>query len=101
MNITQVAIEKNRISLSLLIVVVLLGLAMYRDLPRDSMPPYTVRVATIVSNFPGANPERVELLVSKNLEEIVQEIPEVKTVTSQSRTGLSVVTVTLKDEVNK
>lgn len=99
MNLTQFSISKSRISLSLLCIVVLLGVSMYQGLPRDSMPPYTVRVATIVSNFPGANPERVELLVSKNLEEVVQEIPEVKTITSQSRTELSVVTVTLKDEV--
>lgn len=99
MNLTQFAINKNRISLSLLFIVVLLGLSMYKNLPRDSMPPYTVRVATIVSSFPGANPQRVELLVSKNIEEVVQEIPEVKDITSQSRTGLSVVTVTLKDEV--
>ena len=99
MNLTQFAINKNRISLSLLLIVVLLGASMYKNLPRDSMPPYTVRVATIVSGFPGANPQRVELLVSKNIEEVVQEIPEVKTITSQSRTGISVVTVTLKDEV--
>jgi len=99
MNLTQFAISKNRISLSLLAIVVLLGVSMYKGLPRDSMPPYVVRVATIVSSFPGANPQRVELLVSKNIEEVVQEIPEVKTLTSQSRTGLSVVTVTLKDEV--
>ncbi|MDT8377864.1 MAG: efflux RND transporter permease subunit [Desulfotignum sp.] len=101
MNLTAFAINKNRISLSLLVIVVLLGISMYRDLPRDSMPPYVVRVATIVTSFPGANPQRVELLVSKNIEEVVQEIPEVKTVTSQSRTGLSVVTVILKDEVEK
>lgn len=99
MNLTNFAIKKNRISLSLLLMVVLLGISMYKELPRDSMPPYTVRVATIVSNFSGANPERVEMLVSKNIEEVVQEIPEVKTITSQSRTDLSVVTVTLKDEV--
>ena len=99
MNLTRFSIEKNRISLSLLFIVVLLGVSMYKALPRDSMPPYTVRVATIVSSFPGANPERVELLVSKNIEEVVQEIPEVKTVSSQSRTDLSVVTVELKDEV--
>ncbi|SMD02417.1 Multidrug efflux pump subunit AcrB [Desulfocicer vacuolatum DSM 3385] len=99
MNLTQFAIQKNRISLSLLFIVVVMGMALYPDLPRDSMPPYTVRVATIVSSFPGANPQRVELLVSKNIEEVVQEIPEVKTISSQSRTGLSVVTVTLKDEV--
>lgn len=101
MNLTAFAIKKNRISLSLLLIVVLLGLSLYKGLPRDSMPPYVVRVATIVSSFPGANPQRVELLVSKNIEEVVQEIPDVKTVTSQSRTGLSVVTVTLKDEVKK
>jgi multidrug efflux pump subunit AcrB len=99
MNLTAFAITKNRISLSLLGIVILLGLSMYQSLPRDSMPPYVVRVATIVSSFPGANPQRVELLVSKNIEEEVQEIPEVKTVTSQSRTGLSVVSVTLKDAV--
>jgi len=101
MNLTQFAINKNRISLSLLAIVVLLGVSMYKGLPRDSMPPYVVRVATIVSGFPGANPQRVELLVSKNIEEVVQEIPEVKTITSQSRTGLSVVTVTLKDQVKE
>lgn len=101
MNLTQFAIDKNRVSLSLLAIIVLLGASMYKGLPRDSMPPYVVRVATIVTGFPGANPQRVELLVSKNIEEVVQEIPEVKTVTSQSRTGLSVVTVTLKDEVGE
>lgn len=101
MNLTALAINKNRISLSLLGIVILLGLSMYQGLPRDSMPPYVVRVATIVSSFPGANPQRVELLVSKNIEEVVQEIPEVKTITSQSRTGLSVVSVTLKDEVKQ
>lgn len=100
MNLTTFAIKKNRISLSILLIIILLGISLYKQLPRDSMPPYTVRAAAIVSNFPGANPERVELLVSKNIEEVVQEIPEVKTVTSQSRTGLSVVTVTLKDEVS-
>lgn len=99
MNLTEFSISKSRISLSLLFIIIALGLSLYKALPRDSMPPYTVRVATIVSNFAGANPERVELLVSKNIEEVVQEIPEVKTVTSQSRTELSVVTVTLKDEV--
>ncbi len=41
----------------------------------------------------------MELLVSKNIEETVQELPEVKDITSQSRTGLSVVTVMLKDEI--
>ena len=100
MNLTQFSIEKNRITYTVLVVIVLLGISMYQSLSRDSMPPYTIRVATIVSQFPGASPERVELLVTDKLEKVAQELPELKEVSSTSRTGLSVVTVTLKDIVN-
>ncbi|MDN5200729.1 efflux RND transporter permease subunit [Fulvivirgaceae bacterium BMA10] len=99
MNLTKFAIDRNRITISILIVILVLGLSLYQTLPRDSMPPYTVRVATVVSSFPGAGPERVESLVSDKIEKKAQEIPEVKEIASTSRTGLSVVSVTLKDEV--
>ncbi len=99
MNLTKFAIEKNRITLSMLFAVILMGLALFESLSRDSMPPYTVRVATIVSEFRGAGPERVEQLVTDKIEKKVQEIPEVKEINSTSRTDLSIVTVELKDEV--
>lgn len=100
MNLTKFAIEKSRITFTLLAVVVIMGLTLYKSLPRDSMPPYTVRVATIISSFPGAGPERVELLVTDKIEKKAQEIPEVKEINSTSRTGLSIVSVKLKDEVS-
>ena len=84
----------------ILATIILMGLAMYTGLSRDSMPPYTVRVASVVSQFPGASPERVEQLVTDKIEKIAQELPELKEVTSTSRTSLSVVQVTLKDEVS-
>ena len=59
MNLTEFSIEKNRVSLALLVVVVIMGLTLYQTLSRDSMPPYTVRIATVVSAFPGASPSRV------------------------------------------
>ena len=100
MNLTKFSIEKNRITFSLLAVVILLGIALYQSLPRDSMPPYTVRIASIISEFTGAGPERVEQLVTDKIEKKVQEIPEVKEIISTSRTGISIVTVILKDEVS-
>lgn len=99
MNLAEFSINKNRITLMVLSTIVLLGISMYFGLSRDSMPPYTVRVATVVSQFPGASPERVELLVTDKVEKVAQELPELKEVVSNSRTGLSVVNVTLKDEV--
>ncbi len=99
MNLTKFSIEKNRITYMVLVSIMLLGIYLYQFLPRDSMPPMTIRVATVVSQFPGAGPERVEELVTDKIEKVVQELPELKKVTSTSRTGLSVVSVTLKDEV--
>jgi multidrug efflux pump subunit AcrB len=101
MNFTKFSIEKNRVILSLLAVAIVMGLVMYQSLSRNSMPPYTVRVASVVTSFPGASPERVELLVTDKIEKVVQELPELKVVKSTSRTGLSVVSVELRMEVSK
>ncbi len=95
MNLTQFSINNNRVVLSILAVVMLMGLVGYQGLSRDSMPPYTIRVASIVSSFPGASPERVEELVTDKIEKVAQELPELKKVTSTSRTGLSIVQVEL------
>ena len=100
MNLTQIALENNRVTIVVLLVVALLGLVGYQTMPRDSMPPYTIRVASVVTSFPGAGPERIEALITSKIEEVAQELPELKTVTSESRTGLSVVSVQLKQEVS-
>ena len=100
MNLARIALENNRATIVVLFVVALLGLVGYQTMPRDSMPPYTVRVASVVTGFPGAGPERVEALITSRIEEAAQELPVLKTVTSESRTGLSVVSVELKQEVH-
>ena len=99
MNLAAFSINRNRITFVVLGTIMIMGMVLYQSLSRDSMPPYTVRVATVVSSFPGSSPERVEQLVTDKVEKIVQELPELKEVTSTSRSGLSVVTVELKDQV--
>ncbi len=99
MNLTEFSINRSRISISIFLLLGVMGMTLYFSLPQNSMPPYTVRAATVVAQFPGASPERVENLVSRKIEEKIQEIPELKELNSQSRSGLSVVTIILKDEV--
>lgn len=101
MSITKTAIDNNRVTLTVLAVIILMGLLGYQQLSRDSMPPFTIRVCAVVTQFPGASPERVEELISDKIEKVAQELPELKRVTSESRTGLSIVSLELKDEVNK
>ena len=99
MSLTKYAIEYNRVTFVAVILIALMGLLGYNQLARDSMPPFTIRVCAIVTQFPGASPDRVEALITDKIEKVAQELPELKDVTSESRTGLSIVSVTLKDDV--
>ncbi len=100
MNLTQYAIDNRVVTFVLLAVMTLSGVVAYFELPRAEDPGFLVRTAVVTSQFPGASPERVELLVTDRIERVIQEIPEVKTISSESRTGLSIITVELRETVN-
>jgi multidrug efflux pump subunit AcrB len=97
MNITLAAIEKNRITVVALIVIFFAGLAAYRDMPQSEDPGFIIRVALVVTYFPGASPERVEQLVTDRLEKAIQEIPELDFISSESKTGVSLIYVNIKE----
>ena len=91
MNVTRAAIERNRVTTALLILLLVSGGFTYMTMPRAEDPGFVVRTAVVITFFPGASPERVELLVTDKIEKVVQEIPELDYVTSQSTTGTSIV----------
>ena len=100
MNITKITLDNSRITVVLLLIIAFMGFKNYFDLSQDSMPPYTIRKASVITRFPGASPLRVEELVTDLLEETIREIVQVKSIESESRTGLSVITITLKNEIS-
>ncbi len=95
MNVTRAAIEKSTVTLVALTCVVLGGLSAYRTLPRSEDPGFVIRTALVQTVFPGASPERVELLVTDKLEKAIQEIPELDYVSSTSKTGISIIYVNI------
>ncbi len=100
MDITRFAIEKKTITTVVLVVIFMAGLSAYFSLPRSEDPGFLVRTALVSTIFPGASPERVELLVTDKLEKVIQEIPEVDFVKSESRTGVSIVIVNILESEN-
>ena len=80
-----------------MLVILLAGFQSYLNMPRAYDPGFVIRAAQVVTYFPGASPERVELLVSDKIEKVVQEIPELDFVTSESRTGVSIIMVNIKE----
>ena len=93
MSITQFSMERNRFTIIALICLSVAGIIAYINAPKAEDPGFTVRTAVVVSYYPGATPDRIEQLVTKPLEEELQEIPEVDIVRSESRTGVSIVYV--------
>ncbi len=101
MSITQFAIEKNRVTITALIVIILGGISAYFNMPQDEDPGFTIRTAVVITYFPGASPERVENLVTDKLEKVIQQIPELDYISSESRTGMSIVYVNIKERYKK
>ena len=99
MDLTRYAIDNRVVTFVALVVVVLSGFSAYRNLPRAEDPGFVVRNASVRTQFPGAAPERVELLVTDRIERAIQQIPEVAHISSESRTGQSIVTVELRESV--
>ncbi len=75
------------------------GLAALSSLPTAEDPRVMNRVATVLTPYPGATPERVEALISEPLENALRTLPEIETISSSSQAGVSVVRVELKDSV--
>lgn len=95
---TKYSIEHMKIMFLILLIVVIGGVAAYKKLPRDEDPGFVPRTAVVTTNFPGANSEKVELLVTSKLEKIIQEIPEIDYIKSISKSGVSIIYVNILDE---
>ena len=98
MNLTAFAIRNNTTVIVLTIIMAIYGIYTYFQLPKQQDPGFTIRAAVIITQFPGASPERVEQLVTDKIEKAVQEIPELDNVTSESTQGISFVTANFKEK---
>jgi multidrug efflux pump len=91
---TRIA-SNPRTLLLLVALIVVAGLSALQTLPRMEDPRTETRAGMVVTAFPGANAHRVEALVSRKIEDKLREIPEIEDIHSNSRSGVSVVTVML------
>jgi multidrug efflux pump subunit AcrB len=98
MNLTLAAIEKNRITVVVLAVILLSGTLSFFNMERAEDPGFIIRDAAVITYFPGASPRRVEQLVTDRIEKAIQQMPELKFVSSESKNGISIVYVKIRGE---
>lgn len=90
-------VRKKKITILFFIITVIGGIYGFITLPRQESPDTTSYTAVVTTVLPGGTPEKVEQTVTKKIEERIKEIQGLKSITSESRDSVSIITV----EVNK
>ena len=89
--ISTVAMKHNRLMLALVIGLMLFGAYSYNQLPSQEDPKITIREAVVTTNYPGMPAEKVELLITKTIEEAIRELKNIKEIRSVSLAGTSII----------
>jgi len=89
--------RQPRLVVLILFVLISAGISSLLAIGRQEDPTITNLFATITAPFPGAEPGRVEALVTAEIEDELREIPEIDTIESVSSTGIAIVQVELSD----
>ena len=100
-NTSRFCVEQRHISWVLLLATCLWGVYGYLRMPQRKDPEVPVRVAVAITPWPGSGAEKIENLVTKKVEAKMAENSKVTKIESISRTGVSVVYVTLGEETEE
>ncbi|APX13834.1 efflux RND transporter permease subunit [Tateyamaria omphalii] len=87
--------RQPRIVALALLVIIAAGLSSLLAIGRQEDPTITNLFGTVTTVVPGADPARVEALVTQPIEDILREVSEVDVIQSTSSTGISIVSVEL------
>ncbi len=101
MNLAEMAIRYKTVSMVAVILIVGGGLHSYQSLGRLEDPEFTIKNAQIFTRYPGATAMEVADEVTDEIETAVQQMGQLKLVTSISEPGLSTVLVEMKDKYDR
>src|SRR5437867_6546675 len=93
MILSRVSIQRPILALMMNLVLVLFGLIGLSRLPVRELPDIDPPIVSVSTVYPGANAQVVETEVSERLEEVINNIEGIKTLRSESREGVSNITI--------
>ncbi len=101
MNLIKVSLRYPTVTVILTVLLVLVGLRAFFNMPRTEDPTITIRTGLVIALYPGATSEQVEKQVTKTIEKHIFKFPEVRKgkTFSTSRPGVVVINVELEEYV--
>ncbi len=92
-NISEVAIKRPVTTVMMILVLLVMGLISYRQLPVELYPNVDFPIVSITTTYPGASAAEMETLVSKPIEDAVSAINGIEHINSTSSSGISTVLI--------
>lgn len=97
---TRLAIEKVWATIAIFGALCVIGLVAYFSLPINLFPNVPIPVVTITTLYPGANPQELEIQVTRPIEDAVASLSKVKDIQSTSAESFSSVVVIFEDSAD-
>ncbi len=91
--LSTLAVNQNTSVMVMIVLIAILGLISYINLPKESSPDIKIPNVFIVTVYPGVAPEDMESLVTQKLEEKINEIADIKKMMSTTTEGYSSINV--------
>jgi multidrug efflux pump subunit AcrB len=95
MKIAEYLIKRPRISHLTLALIVLMGVLTMASMRRQSDPAIDFDIMTVITVYPGASPEDVEINVTDPIEDELKSVEDVEELTSASMENVSLITINI------
>ncbi|MGF1761062.1 efflux RND transporter permease subunit [Photobacterium sagamiensis] len=97
MNVAHYSIKNKVISWMFVLLMLIGGAISFTGLGQLEFPEFTIKNALVITPYPGASPEQVEEEVTLVLEDAIQQMKQIKHITSINSAGLSQIDVEMED----
>jgi multidrug efflux pump subunit AcrB len=101
MNIAEFAITKKTVTLVICVMIIIGGILSFNNMGRLEDPEFVIKDAIVVTLYPGATPMEVAEEVTDTIETEIQQLPQLKEITSLSKAGISVIQVSIKEKYGR
>ena len=98
MNLTAISLDKRAVTYFAIFLVIVGGIFSFFQLGQLEDPEFTVKTTAIITTYPGASAEEVELEVTDRIELAIQNMTQLKYVYSMSRPGFSLIKVDVQEK---
>nr|WP_294839884.1 efflux RND transporter permease subunit [uncultured Methylotenera sp.] len=96
-NLSALAVRERSITFFLIILITIAGTIAFFKMGRAEDPPFTIKIMTVITAWPGATAQEMQDQVAEKIEKRMQELRYYDRTETFTRPGLAFTTVTLLD----